>query len=139
MRTGLMIAALCMLGLAAGCGDDAPADQDLSTKGDMAHDLSASGTSCLTIITCAQACGASAPACVQACVAAGSSASQAKYTALFTCGFMKCIGGADGGNTDGGAGSCTSATDTSAACLSCTGAAAQSPACSTQLAACSSS
>lgn len=141
-RTGLFIAAMCLIGLSfAGCGDDSTSNTDIGTTQDLAgRDLSASGTSCLTIVTCAQACGASAPACVQGCVAAGSTASQAKYAAVFTCGITKCLGGgSDGGSSDGGAGSCTSATDTSTACLTCTAAAAQSAACATELAACTSS
>ena len=142
MRTGFLVATLCLIGFSlSGCGDDTSAT-DLGTTSDLSHDLSASsGTSCLAIITCAQSCGASSPSCVQACVTAGSAASKAKYTALFGCGLAQCLtsSAADGGSADGGAPACSSQTDTSAACLTCTATKAQGMNCTSQLQACAGS
>ena len=127
----------------AGCGDDT-AGQDMTISPDLSgtardmtagRDMTAAATTCLTIATCAAGCGTSA--CITACVAAGATASQAKYQDLITCGVSHCLAG-DGGtmSADGGAGSCSSAADMSAGCITCIKAKAQSAACSTEFNAC---
>jgi len=111
----------------AGCGDD-------SSSADMSvgPDLSASGSNCLQVVTCVQACPAATQVtCAMGCAAKGTTKAQGQYTALISCAYGVCTQANDGGTA-----ACASATDTSASCVSCLATAAQSATCSAQLNAC---
>jgi hypothetical protein len=128
MHTARIVFSLLAFSLCAvGCDDSSTNNgADLA----MGADLSASGQSCMQVVTCASKCSGMAT-CVQGCVANGTTNAKGLYQTLITCATGVCLQA-----TDGGTAKCSSATDTSAGCAACIQMSAQSAACSTQLSAC---
>lgn len=135
MRSLLAVAALVLL-VAPGCGDDttttpdmAMSVPDMSVGADMAKNQT-----CAAIIGCIANCGANA-SCQGGCIQNSSTAAQGYFGTFFGC-LVETCGPGDGGN-----GSCTGATDTSAGCQTCintvgNGAQTAGNPCSAEFAAC---
>jgi hypothetical protein len=132
----LSFVSLAGLMAAAACGGGGGTKADLEMKPDLSAPTQ--GTSCATLLGCAEEAGTSATA-IEACVNAATPAAQATFAAIDTCAREACLVVPDGGSTaDGGGAPCSSATDTSAACVACATATAPTD-CTSQIAACTAS
>ena len=132
-----LIASLCCAGA---CDTASPnAAMDLAAAGDLSAPTDAMITgdkSCLYVAVCAGSCAVGDRACLQGCVNRGTAQAQTLYQALAACAVQQCLPNG-GAMVDGGAGSCTSANDSSSGCQACAAAQGQGQACASQLTACS--
>jgi hypothetical protein len=98
----------------AGCGDDSTSTTagDLAAVADLAVPADLSTLSCASVLACIAGCGQNL-VCHGSCRDQGSTMAKSGYDAFAGCVAATCAPG------DGSVGSCTSATDMSAKCLTC--------------------
>jgi hypothetical protein len=107
----LLVAAASIIG----CGDDTTSpspNHDLATVSDFSVPLDMISLSCANILACQAGCGQNL-VCQAGCRDSGTTMAKALNDAFVACLALTCA------PVDGGTKSCTSATDTSPACLTC--------------------
>ena len=108
------LAALAILALFAGCGDDTTmaATQDLAAAGDLAVPADLQMLSCASVLACVNGCGQNV-ACQVGCTQVATTAARATFDQFAGCVAETCAPG------DAGSDKCSGPTDSSAACQTC--------------------